>query len=185
MRSVDLLLEEHRLIERVLCVLENSAAIMTRGGAVSVAVLSSIVGFMRSYADAAHHAKEEDIFFPALAAHGVAPGASAIGAFEAQHEAGRSLVKQMGHALRLIAAGHEEARPIFTQTAYEYIDLLREHILLEDRVFAEYAEDYFSAAEDAALRARMEERDLLRPVPERPDRIERIVNDLEEAMAKC
>jgi hemerythrin-like domain-containing protein len=185
MKSVDLLLQEHRLIERALRVLEDCAALMERGGDVPPPVLASILGFLRSYADAGHHGKEEDIFFPALAAHGVTRHASAIGALEAQHETGRELVRRMDQGLRQITAGGAAAFRVFTQAAYEYIDLLREHIVMEDRVFAGYAEDYLSAAEDAELRARMEEQDLRRPAAERPDRLERMVAELEEAMTRC
>lgn len=185
MRSVDLMIEEHRLIERMLRVLEDSAAILGRGGSVPAAMLDGMLEFIRVYADAGHHAKEEDIFFPALAGHGIVPEASAIGAFQAQHEAGRLIVRRMLDARQRMAGGDADARRGFAESAHDYVALLQEHIRLENRLFAEYAEDAFSAQEDAALRARMDDVDRLRPPDQRSGRFERMVAEYEEALLKC
>lgn len=185
MKSVDLMVEEHRLIERMLHVMEETAAVLERGTPVEPAMLAGMLEFIQVYADAGHHAKEEDLFFPALVAAGVMPETSAIGAFQAQHEAGRLLVRRMGDALRGIQAGDPGARRAFAENAGEYISLLREHILLENRLFAEYAEDYLTREQDADLRARMDELDRLRPAAESGSRFERMVTEFEEALLKC
>ena len=70
MRAIDVMLREHRLIERMLRVLEESADLLDRGGAVPADMLAGMLDFIQVYADQGHHANEEDIFFPALAANG-------------------------------------------------------------------------------------------------------------------
>ena len=185
MRAVDLMLEEHRLIERMLRVVEDSARLLEQGGTVPSAMLEGMLEFIQVYADAGHHAKEEDIFFPALAAHGVEPGGSAIGAFQAQHEIGRALAAGMREALPGAARGERTACESFAATARDYVSLLREHIRLEDLHFAEYAREFLSADEDADLRARMDAVDASRDPGMRSDRFARMVAEYEEAILQC
>jgi hemerythrin-like domain-containing protein len=184
-KTVDLMIEEHRLIERMLRVLEDSAEILERGGTLSPGMLEGMLEFIQLYADAGHHAKEEDIFFPALAAHGVLPDASAIGAFQAQHESGRLLVREMLRVLPSASRGEKAACQAFAGGAQEYVALLRAHISLENRHFAEYAEEYFTPEEDAALRARMDAVDRDGAVDMSSGRFHRMVAEYEEALLKC
>ena len=185
MKSVDLMIEEHRLIERMLRVLEDSAGILERGRTVPPGMLAGMIEFVQVYADAGHHAKEEDIFFPALIAHGVQPEASAIGAFQAQHEAGRLFVREMLASLPAASRGERAACQAFAASAREYVGLLREHIQLENHLFAEYAEEHLSPEEDAALRARMAAVDRDRPSDAGTDRYSTMVAEYEEALLKC
>ena len=185
MKTVDLMIEEHRLIERMLRVLEDSAGILERGGMVPPAMLAGMLEFIQEYADAGHHAKEEDIFFPALAAHGVTPESTAIGAFQAQHESGRLLVREMLVALPAAGLGERAACQAFAASAQEYVALLREHIRLENHHFADYAEEYLSLEEDAALRERMDDVDRDRAADAGTDRFHRMVAEYEEALLKC
>jgi hemerythrin-like domain-containing protein len=185
MKAVDLMMEEHRLIERMLRVLEDAAGILDRGGAVPPGMLAGMLEFIQQYADAGHHAKEEDIFFPALAAYGVTPEASTIGAFQAQHESGRLLVREMLRALPGVNRGERAACQAFAASAVEYVALLREHIRLEDRHFVEYAEEYLSPEEDAALRERMDAVDRDRASDVGTDRFHTMVAEYEEALLKC
>lgn len=185
MTSVDLLLEEHRLIERMLKVLEDAAGRLERGESVPASMLSGMLEFIQVYADAGHHGKEEGVFFPALAARGLEPDESAIGAFRAQHETGRALVREMREALPAAARGDSAGSQAFAASAREYIALLREHIRLEDHLFVAYALDYLSDDEDAALRARMDAGDRTAPPDASPARFRRMVAEYEEALLKC
>ena len=58
MTSVDLILEEHRTIERMLSVLEDAADRLERGAAVPAVMLACMLEFIQVYADAVHHGKE-------------------------------------------------------------------------------------------------------------------------------
>jgi hemerythrin-like domain-containing protein len=185
MKTVERMTEEHRLIERMLQVFEETAGILERGGCAPAGMLAGILEFSRVYADAGHHAKEEDIFVPALAAHGLEADASAIGALQAQHDAGRRLVGEMTGLLPSVGCGERIARQAFAAAAREYIGLLREHIQMENHLFADYAEDYLTDDEDADLRARMDAVDRERALGAGTDRFARMVADYEEALLKC
>lgn len=185
MTSVDLLLEEHRLIERLLNLLEDSAGRLERGEPVPPSMLSGMLEFVQVYADAGHHGKEEGLFFPALAARGLEPDESAIGAFRAQHEAGRALVREMRDALPAAGRGDTASAQAFAASARDYVALLREHIRLEDDLFVRYALEYLTADEDAALRARMDDEDRTSAPDRSPGRFRRLVAEYEEALLKC
>jgi hemerythrin-like domain-containing protein len=182
MRSVDLLIEEHRLIERMLVVLEDAAARLERGDGVPADMLAGLIEFIQIYADAGHHAKEEDLFFPALAAHGIEPQVSPIAALRVQHESGRALVREMNAELAGASRGDAAARRAFAASARDYIGLLREHIRLEDHYFVEYASECFTGNEDETLRARMDAVDRERQAG---GRYQDMVAEFEEALLKC
>jgi hemerythrin-like domain-containing protein len=67
MLATDLLVKEHRLIERIFPVLTEEVLRLRKGGEVNAELIVSLVSFFRSYTDRCHHGKEEDIFFRALA----------------------------------------------------------------------------------------------------------------------
>jgi hemerythrin-like domain-containing protein len=182
MKSVDLLIEEHRLIERMLDVLEDSAARLDRGAPVPPARLQGMLEFIEVYADAGHHAKEEDYFFPALAAHGFEPETSPIHALRVQHDSGRALVREMRDSLPGATGGDRAAGRALAATVRDYIALLREHIRIENHYFVEYAEECFTPEEDAALRDRMDAVDRERGGAER---FREMVAEYEEAVLKC
>lgn len=184
MTSVDLMLEEHRTIERMLNVLEDAADRLEHGGPVPPSMLAGMLEFIQAYADAGHHAKEERIFFPALARRGLEPDESAIGALMAQHEAGRARVRGMRDTLAAAGAGDRAGCHAFAASARDYIALLREHIRLEDEIFVGYALDYLSADEDAALREQMDAMDRVRAA-EVGDRYRQMVAEYEEALLRC
>lgn len=182
MKSVDLMLEEHRLIERMLNVLEACAGRMERGHALESGTLDSILEFLRVYADAGHHAKEEDVFFPALAAQGFEPEASAVNALQAQHEGGRGLLRELREAMTGVRRGNAASRQAFAATAMEYVALLREHIRLEDHYFPDYASTWLTSAEDDAVLARMLEADRSRGLD--ATRYRGLVAECEEALRR-
>jgi hemerythrin-like domain-containing protein len=185
MTSVDLMLEEHRLIERMLEVLEECAERLDRGDGVPAEMLSGMLEFIQVYADAGHHAKEEDLLFPALAAHGLEPDSSSIGAFKAQHVSGRLFVREMRDALPAASRGETAGAQAFAASAQDYIALLREHIRLENHHFAEYAAEYLTPEDDATLRAQMDAVDRARALDVGVDRYPAMVAEFEEALLKC
>ena len=182
MKSVQLMIDEHRLIERMLVVLERVAEQLEGGGSVAPDMLAGILEFIQQYADAGHHAKEEEIFFPALAARGLQPEASVIGALEAQHASGRAIVREMRQALAPAASGDAAGRGAFAACARDYIALLRTHIRLEDHHFVEYAREYLSGDDDAALRAQMDVVDRSRSTNFSSEYFSRMVADYEGAL---
>ena len=66
------LVNEHRLILRMIALLERNATGTARGIYTNWQFYQDGVDFIRSYADRFHHAKEEDALFTTMAAHAAA-----------------------------------------------------------------------------------------------------------------
>jgi len=61
------LMAEHRVIERMLTVLERQLVVIAETGRVDPVIIDTATDFIRTYADRCHHGKEEDILFRRLA----------------------------------------------------------------------------------------------------------------------
>ena len=60
------LIEEHRLIERMLTTIEDALAEVEAGQQLDPLFVDAAIDFIRTYADRTHHGKEEDILFAEL-----------------------------------------------------------------------------------------------------------------------
>jgi len=132
---IDLLVEEHRVIESVLDVLAARAEQMGTAAADEDddrAALSDCVTFVRGYADAIHHGKEEAILFGALQKHGVPEALEApLAALYRDHETARLLTADLG-SLTQRRPWSDQVRRQIQRTARDYTSLLRRHIAAED-----------------------------------------------------
>jgi hemerythrin-like domain-containing protein len=122
--------DEHRLILRVLALIESAAARVTAGGALPEAWWNQALTWLREFADHNHHGKEERALFPALAKAGVPVQGGPVGVMLAEHERGRALLRAMG-------ASDPRSR---VEAARDYVQLLREHIDKENGVLFPLAE---------------------------------------------
>ncbi len=125
---------EHRVIERVLGVLERLLAQPLESAPAVTAALRDCVRFFRLFADACHHGKEEDMLFPALESAGIPRDGGPIGVMLHEHRLGRQYVARMAAELDGLEAGDAGARERFVAAARAYIDLLSAHIYKEDNV---------------------------------------------------
>lgn len=144
MKSTEILREEHDLIERALTLLEDASQRLQQGQAVPEGFQGWIVRFIREFADGRHHAKEEDLLFPALEQRGVPRQGGPIGCMLHEHELGRQCVQRMLAALPEAAGDPRE----FARAATEYAALLRQHIFKENNVLFVMAERCLSEADD-------------------------------------
>ncbi len=111
----------------------------------------SMIDFIKNYADAWHHAKEETHLFPALEARGLPRDGGPIGVMLHEHGIGRSCVGHMADNLAAAIDGDETARAIVTQYAMAYADLLVAHIQKENGILFNIADQVLSVEEQARL----------------------------------
>jgi len=149
MRPTDILRTEHEQLLRACAILENMAERFEQGTAVDSADATRIVDFVRFYADGLHHAKEEDVLFPALEAAGMPREGGPIGVMLREHERGREHVAGMFAALR--ALDSESGRASFAKSARGFAGLLEQHIAKENNVLFMMAERLLRPATEAAL----------------------------------
>lgn len=134
------LVNEHRLILRMITLLERNALRTAGGTYTNWKFYLDGVDFIRNFADRFHHAKEEDVLFEALVANGMPRQNSPIAAMLMEHDQGRVFVKAMETAALEALEGHEGLEQIIAENALAYAALLREHIAKEDDILYPLAE---------------------------------------------
>lgn len=141
--AIEDLRREHGQILSSLTILDGFCDDIGNGTFPSEADLRAQVTSLGDFADGVHHAKEEQVLFPALAAAGIGQRDGFLRALEAEHALARDLRREMDLAL---SSGPDYLT--FAHAARGYSSLLRSHIRKED-------EQLFPAAEagmDPALR---------------------------------
>lgn len=153
MKAIDLLMEEHHALEAVLNALEAATKRLREGESVPPGTLEDIFLFCRRFTDGCHHVHEEEILFPALAAHGLTPEMTPMSALAAQHESGRAFLSELQGAYIRFSAGDDTARQDVYVLAREYVGMLREHIWIENHYFRSPAALALTPEEDGKLAA--------------------------------
>jgi len=152
MRAIDVLMEEHRVIERVLDSLEAGAARLARGEPVRPGFFLDVADFATHFADGCHHQKEEGVLFPVMTEHGVPARGGAIEMMLHEHDEGRAYVRQLREAARRLDAGDGAAVTPLVAAAKGYAALLRDHIAKEDEVVFPMAGEMIpDSAHDAVM----------------------------------
>lgn len=125
--------QEHEQILDLLTVLEHLAR-RVREGERPLPDLQECLQLLRTFADDAHHGKEERHLFPALNASGLPRHSGPVAVMLLEHDAGRSELSDMGSALIDLGLGEEEGAGRFARAASRYVGLLRDHIDKENDV---------------------------------------------------
>jgi len=138
MKATDILMSEHRVIERVIATLETAANRLQAGQEVRPGFFMDATDFIKGFADGCHHRKEEGVLFKALQANGMPAGQGPIAVMLSEHEQGRKFTRAMRASAEQLQAGDPSARATLvaslTANARGYAALLRQHIQKEDQV---------------------------------------------------
>jgi hemerythrin-like domain-containing protein len=134
------LVHEHKLILRMLTLLEQRAPLTRSGEYTDYRFYLEGVDFIRNYADRFHHAKEEDVLFEALVQNGMPRANSPVAAMLVEHDRGRAYVAALEEAARSALAGRADRNGVIAENAIGYAALLREHIAKEDEILYPLAE---------------------------------------------
>jgi len=155
-KSLDILMNEHRLIEQVLNCLEKIVARCDAEGRLDKESAQQALDFFRTFADRCHHGKEEAHLFPLLETRGMGSPCGPLAVMHREHELGRLYVQGMSSTLEAAAAGEPDAVRWFVQHGQSYIRLLREHIGKEDHCLFNNAQRVVTSHEDRQLVAAYE-----------------------------
>ena len=134
MKATEILMEEHRVIERVLTALERASTRLYKGQEVYLRFFTGTTVFIKNFADGYHHQKEEGILFPAMIENGLSKETGPIAVMLAEHDEGRHLTHKMRQALERLQTTDDASRSELVQNALSYVKLLRQHIYKEDNI---------------------------------------------------
>lgn len=155
MRPTELLKEEHHGVKLALRILDRLANLLAgrpeTKDATYAADLAKLLAFFRIFVDKCHHAKEEEVLFPALLAAGLPRAGGPVQVMLAEHDAGRKLVADMYAALASYQAGSPGATAAFAVAANGYAQLLADHIAKEDDVLYPIADVRLSEPVQAGM----------------------------------
>jgi hemerythrin-like domain-containing protein len=130
MRAIDILKNEHRVIERVVDCLEQIADRGVEQGRVDALSARQALDFFHNFVDGCHRNKEEIFLFPLMKARGLPCGPT--GVMRDQHDRGLKHLWAMAAFLPGAADGEPDALEQFVRQAHIYAQFLREHIENED-----------------------------------------------------
>jgi len=141
MKALEILVDEHRVIERVLNSLEASINHLEKGGDVRPEFFLSTTDFIRNFADGCHHAKEEGVLFTHMTDQGFTLQGCPLGVMLAEHECGRQYNRALIKAAEDMQAGDMSGVRRAIMSSRSYIALLRQHIYKEDHILFPMAEE--------------------------------------------
>ena len=149
--AIDRLTAEHRVIEQMLILLERLAGRLDRGGDVPARLLMDLVDLAEQYVDALHHTKEERRLFEIVIERGVQAEGGSVSTLLHHHETGRSQLWDLRGELQRLRQGDPNAAAGCAMVARQYVELMRNHIRMEDEDVFPMVSQAISVEEDLAL----------------------------------
>jgi hemerythrin-like domain-containing protein len=150
MKPIAPLMIEHRLIERMIGVMEDYVASTQASKKINPAFVDMVCDFFRTYGDRTHHGKEEDILFARLAKKNLS---------DDHRKMLNSLIDERVQAREIYVRGDENAGSDILNSITAITVLYRKHIELEDKYFFIPCLQYFTKDEMDAMLSDMWEYD--------------------------
>ena len=140
MDGIDLMVDEHMYIKRMLEVIRKACVGILNGNDINYDDFEQMIDFVRSYADKHHHGKEEKILFNRMVDEigGAAEKLVKFGML-VEHDLGRLHMKELEESLLRVKGGDIDSRVDVIANAVSYTHLLYRHIDKEDNVAYPFA----------------------------------------------
>ena len=146
------LMVEHRLIERMIALIQGSLGQIESAGRIDPLFVDTAVDFIRMYADRTHHGKEEDILFRDLDKKDLsAEDRQVMDELIEEHVLGRKMTRELVDANTRYRNGDASALADITEKLKTLVEFYPKHIEKEDKVFFPASRSYFSEQEDQAM----------------------------------
>ena len=155
-KIIDILLEEHQNIEKLLLVLEHELEIFDRSDRPDYEILQTIIQYFQDYPETCHHPKEEMIFEKLKARDAAA--AKRLGDVEAEHEVESRRLRSFARAVDSILADQEFLRESFHLAVHDFIEHQRQHLQKEERLLFPAAIKALRREDWAEIDARLDDR---------------------------
>jgi hemerythrin-like domain-containing protein len=155
-RIIDILLDEHRNIEKLLLVLEQELDVFDHSQSPDYEILQAIIDYFQDYPESYHHPKE-DLVFAKLKLRDPAAVAR-IGDMEAEHKSETRRLERFAQVVEGILAGREYSRQSFHNLVREFIEYQRAHMRKEEQLLFPAAVEALQPADWAEIDARLNNR---------------------------
>ena len=140
MTAIDLLIEEHKYVSRMLVVMRKACLRFMDNKEINYDDFDKIINFVREFADNHHHKKEENFLFNKMVEHLGETGKNIIThGMLVEHDLGRTYMRNLEESLNKYKNGQEEAKLDIVANAVSYGNLLENHIQKEDNVIFNFA----------------------------------------------
>jgi hemerythrin-like domain-containing protein/rubredoxin len=157
---IGLLMQEHRVIEKIVPKLEEERRKITDLKQIDPIFIDTAVDFFRTYADRTHHGKEEDILFKELEKKQLTKkNYRVMNELVEEHRYARRTVQSLLKAKEKYIEGDEDAAAQILENLGKLIELYPLHIEKEDKYFFYDAMDYFTEEEQSQMLERFYEFD--------------------------
>ncbi len=146
------LMVEHRLILRMIGLVQAALSRIQATGKADPLFVDTAVDFMRMYADRTHHGKEEDILFRDLAKRPLtAEDRRMMEDLVQDHILGRLTTQALVDANTRYRNGDSTAIAAMTKQLQTLVDFYPKHIEKEDKLFFPAVRKYFTDADEQVL----------------------------------
>ncbi|MHC1721427.1 MAG: hemerythrin domain-containing protein [Clostridiaceae bacterium] len=140
MDCIALMIDEHKNIKRMLEIVRKASMNVLKQHEIDYDDFSNMILFIRKYADAHHHGKEEKLLFNHMVSEiGGAAQKLVNNGMLVEHDMGRFYVKELEEALEKVKSGDNDAKLDVIANAISYANLLNRHIDKEDAVVYTFA----------------------------------------------
>ena len=153
---IQILLEEHRNIDKLLLVLEHELEVFDRSEEPDYELLQAVIEYFQDYPESCHHPKE-DMVFEKLKLRDPA-AANRIGDVEAEHQIETLRLRRLVEAVEEILAGREFLRQTFHDVVHDFIKHQRQHMDKEERLLFPAAVKGLRPDDWAEIDARLNDR---------------------------
>ena len=148
------LMVEHRLIERMIAIVQRTLAASEQTQSIDPYFVDTAVDFIRTYADRTHHGKEEDILFRDCGKKALSEDDRRVmQELIDEHVFGQLTTKVLVEANERYRHGETTALADIVARLHTLIEFDPKHIQKEDKVFFPAVRAYFSDAEEQAMLA--------------------------------
>ncbi len=153
MKPIDLLLQEHRRIEKVIDILQLELKHQQRTQTPNTGIILTSIDFFNMYVDFTHHSKEENILFDKLQEKELTHShKQLLDDLNNDHEQVRLLINKLQQQTDAYRTGNENIIPNISNTLQKLTILYSKHIEKEDNDFYKpILDEYFTEKEQNTI----------------------------------
>lgn len=132
MDAIDILINEHKYIKRVLAAITSDCIELVEGKSADIEFYRKVIDFVRNYADKYHHQKEEKKLFNLMSEINENIKNGPVMGMLMEHDLGRMYIKNLEEAITDYEKGEKDKKAFIVANALSYAEHLRKHIDKED-----------------------------------------------------